>query len=219
MKSSSLRAQALAAVVASVPLLVGGCSHVGGDLPAIWLLMKGIWTTSPGVSLQEAAAVPYASIGVRLGDSNEIILVLATDDRGSQLWTSSQRIAIITQNGRVTRTAGLEHNLGGIQVQAANRTNAAAFTWLADFPDLSLYAVPITCRQMKVSDETITILGKEIQTRRVEERCASDSDSLDWSFKNTFWRDPQSGMAWKSTQHFHPNSPPLTIQTLRPVAD
>ncbi len=139
----SPEAKAIIALAASA-LILGGCVGFGGDAVALYTVAKRMWAGSKSVTLQEAASVPYASIGVRLGGSNETMLVLASEVRGRQLWTSAQRIALVMEGGRLVRTAGLKGNLCGSQLRVPSAENVGPFTWLADFPDLSLYGVPIT---------------------------------------------------------------------------
>lgn len=204
-------------VIAAASLASGCIEYGGGDIDSIYQAAKSAWSGGQRVTLEEAAAVPYASIGVQTGGNTEIMLVLASDSAGRQLWTSSARIAITTYNGRIVRTAGLEHNLGGYESRAI-ANNAASITkyWQADFPDLGLYSISIACRENLVGDETIVVLGKDIHTRRIEETCQAEGGQLDWSFKNTFWRDPESGLAWRSIQHIHPRLHTIEIETLRP---
>src|SRR5690349_17575742 len=47
-----------------------------------------------GVTLQQAAAIPYATIGVRIDGSPEGMLALAVTNPGDErLWTSASRVA------------------------------------------------------------------------------------------------------------------------------
>jgi hypothetical protein len=208
-----------AGLVLAIASLASGCIDFGGgDVGAIYQAAKTAWHGGEKVTLQEAASVPYASIGVQFGGSQEIMLILASDTAGRQLWTSSARIAITTDHGRIVRTSGFERNLGGYEsrilpADAANKTSH----WQADFPDLGLYSISIICRERLIGDETIMILGKDIRTHRFEESCEAEQ-SLDWSFKNTYWRDPASGLAWRSIQHVHPRLGPIETEILRPPA-
>ena len=129
------------------------------------------------------------------------MLVQAGDLNGQALWTSAARIAITTnRQGRIIRSAGFPYNLEGFQIEADDtQTNSlGTVRWMADFSDLGRYAIPIACSRHSGGEETIVILGKNIRTRRVDETCRSTSSELDWSFSNTFWLDPTTGIAWRS---------------------
>ncbi len=216
--SSSLRHRwALPALAAAC--LLGACSsESGGDWMDVYDVAKHAWSGSgPGVKLEQAAAVPYASMGVRLGDGPEVMIILASDMGGQRLWTSAARIAITTESGRIVRTEGFTHDLGSyVPIGDAEENGARTVRWQADFPDLKLYSILILCRDKQVRDETIVILGKDIHTRRIDESCSSESSQLDWSFENTYWVDPANGFVWRSIQHVHPQLDAIETEVLRP---
>ena len=200
---------------------LASCSGIvaGSDLDSLYKLTKAAWSgQGQNVSLAEAASVPYASMGIRLGDGPEGLIVLAGDNGGQRLWTSALHIALTTKDGRIVRTAGLAHNLSGYQIVRITQNADGTQTRLSlvDFADLGLYSVPIYCRDRHAGSQTIIILGKEIHTTRINETCASRSSRLDWSFHNTYWRDPETGLTWRSIQHVHPNIEPLETEILRP---
>src|SRR5438045_7358616 len=101
-------------VSAACGLIVSACSS---DSSTDWGELSGMVSQvftgggGAGVTLQQAAAIPYATIGVRIDGSAEGMLALATSNPGDErLWTSSARIALLTRAGRIVRTAGLEQN-------------------------------------------------------------------------------------------------------------
>jgi hypothetical protein len=210
-----------AAPALAAALLLAGCSSIGrGDVSSVYAIAHGLWGTGQKVTLEEAASVPYASMGIRLGDGTETMIILAGDTGGQNLWTSSAKIAITTSDGRIVRTAGFEHNLGGYEPRgdSSSENGGRTVRWQADFPDLNLYSVPIACQDRQAGNETIVILGADIHTRRIEESCASAGSRLDWSFKNTYWVDPDSGVVWRSIQHVHPQLDAIETEILRPPA-
>lgn len=206
----------------AAPLALSACNSVnfgGGDVGQIYRLTKAAWSsTDRNVTMAQAAASPYASMGIRLGDGPQSMVILATDSGNERLWTSAAHITLATRNGRIVRTAGLEHNLSGYQTvrDTDNENGTRTILWFADFADLGRYSVPIQCRDRNAGPETITILGKTIHTRRVNESCASQSSRLDWTFHNTYWRDPESNLTWRSIQHVHPGTEAIETEILRP---
>ena len=211
-----------AAPILGAFLLLGGCDATlgGGDAASIGAMIKNMWSGSANkVALEEAAAVPYASMGIRLGGGPETMLILAGDTGGQRLWTSAVGIAITTSDdGRIVRTAGFAHNLEGYARgrDSLGEGGVRSLRWQADFPDLKLYSVSIACRDRPAGDETIIILGKDIHTRRIDESCSTEGSGLDWSFKNRYWLDPSSGLVWRSIQHVHPRLDAIETETLRP---
>jgi hypothetical protein len=219
---SSNRKACRAAPVLAAVLVLAGCSAVGSsDVTSLYAIAKNLWSGgSQKVILEEAASVPYASMGLRLGGGPQVMIILAGDAGGQRLWTSAAKIAITTKDGRIVRTAGFEHNLGGYDSQDSTlgTDGARMVRWQADFPDLSLYSVPIICQDQPAREETIVILGQAIHTRRIDESCASKGSRLDWSFDNTYWLDPSSGLVWRSIQHVHPRLDAIEMEILRPPA-
>jgi len=207
----------IAGLLLSCP--VAGCTFLGGDAGAIYEFGKQAFTARR-VTLAEAASSPYASLGLRVGGSPEIMIILATDSGGEQLWTSAAHVAIVTSAGRVVRTSGLEHDLGNLV--ARDRTSGNDQTsivhWLADLPELKAYGVPVVCESRPMRDETIVVLGKPLHTRRIVERCRAEASTFSWSFKNVYWVDPGNGLVWRSIQHINPKLDALELEVLRPPA-
>lgn len=177
---------------------------------------------APGITIKQASEIPYATLGFRIGSSGERMMVLATDHYGERLWTSSERQALVTHNGRLIKTAGLRWNLtnmrfdggdplaGGLQHGVPHKPVLR----VVSFNDIHRYDVTISGRFEQKGPKTITILGAELPTLMITEHCRSDD--LDWEFTNIFWIDADSGFVWRSKQTIHPNLPPITISILRP---
>ena len=207
-------------------LLLAGCSSSGsGDFGQYFQVIKQSLNGSFGkssISLQQAAAIPYASMGWRLNDGPQNIVVLATENGSELLWTSAAHAVILTEDGRIKRTVGLPHNLSasapggsGSWVSPAQALSGPYTQQsVADFSDAGLYGVPITCRGRAIGAQAIKILGKTLSTRRVQESC--DSPSLHWSFINSYWLDPQTGFTWRSRQHIHPKGDVIETEIFRP---
>jgi hypothetical protein len=207
-------------------LLLAGCTSTNqsSTYSQYFLLVRKAFTTglsAQRVTRQQAAAIPYASLGYRVGGGPELILILATDNAGEQLWTASNHVVLMTNGGRVVRTQGLERNMGtttsasgDIPPPARARTGPLSYTRLVDFPDLDVYGAALNCSLSQARPETVTILGSTIATLRVNETCRAPS--LDWSFTNSFWIDPQSPVVWQSVQHIHPKLDELHITIFRP---
>jgi len=177
---------------------------------------------SPHVTKDQAAAIPYASIGYRLNDGPEQLLVLATDSGAEQLWTSGAHVVIVTRGGRIVRTVGLAQDVSAVTPQkgqqifrpAEAKGRSLISVRLEDFPGIPAYGVAVKCTSLPKDLETIVILGRGITTRKVDEACRSDA--LDWSFTDSYWIDPQSALVWRSIQHVGPKEEKIEIETLRP---
>jgi Group 4 capsule polysaccharide lipoprotein gfcB, YjbF len=215
------RPQALAAA-----LLLAGCTSAGtSDYQLYYQALRRSITDSFGtarVTRDQAAAIPYASMGYRLNDGPERLLVLATDTNGERLWTSASHIVIVTRGGRIVRTVGLTHNISGVTPQLGKDIPALASalkgsvmsTRRADFPDIAAYDVAVTCKASDRGMEAIAILGQGVTTQKIDEVC--QSPRLNWSFTDSYWLDPDSGLVWRSIQHVSPKGGRIETEILRP---
>ena len=114
MKSPRLRVPRRIAALACTALLAACSSDGSGDWRALLQVARTSWEgRDAAVGLNEAAAIPYSTLGVRLNEGREQILILALDSNGERLWTSSSRVAITTRNGRIVGTAGFGTDLSG----------------------------------------------------------------------------------------------------------
>jgi hypothetical protein len=173
-------------------------------------------TRDAAVGLNEAAAIPYATLGVRVDGGREQLLVLATDASGERMWTAGTAVAITMRHGRIIRTAGFGTDLTGYDGQDGPNDwlHARTLSWTADFADLGRYSVPVICNSQPAGRDPIAILGKQFDTVRVDLNCRADL--LDWSFTNSYWVSAQTGRVWRSVEQFHPKGPVLETELLRP---
>lgn len=206
-------------------LLLCGCSSQTNTWNQYFQVLRDSWRNSTGsgaITLEQAAAVPYATLAYRVDGSSEMMLVLATDNGGEQLWTASSRVVLSTRDGRILRSVGLPHDRGGMAPQTRqplpppSRALQAAFSTArtADFPDVGLHGVALNCVTTARGRQIINVLGTAMATTRVDEVCQSRNPR--WSFTDNYWVDSQSGIVWQSLQHLHPSGTTVRVKILRP---
>jgi hypothetical protein len=214
-------------LVAATLLALYGCGSAGSgntNYTQFYQLTKQSLSASFGnvrVTRDQAASIPYASMGYSEDGGNQILLVLATDSGGELLWTGPSHAVIVTRDGRIVRTVGLGHDLAGLTMRSglAPAPSAAVrgpftSTRLEDFPELGIYGAQVTCRTHMVGQQKINILGQAVATNRVEEACQSPKP--DWSFVDTYWVEQDNGLVWRSHQHIHPKGGEIEIELFRP---
>jgi hypothetical protein len=206
--------------------LLGGCeSQDGSNYAQMWKILRASVAAGFGdqkITRDQAAAIPYASMGWRVGGGNQMLVVLATDNGGQLMWTSAARIVLVTRDGRLMRSVGLAHDLGGTTAKGGGNLPAPATALagafsssrLADYPDTGRYSVPINCTTRVAGPQAISILGRALATIRVDEACSSPS--LRWRFTDRYWIDPKDGTVWRTLQHVHPGEDALETELLRP---
>jgi hypothetical protein len=201
-------------------LLLAGCgsdsdfSQLGGVLVQSF---SGIGGDGPPVERDKAAAVPFATIGVRYGSSAEAMLVLATKSGDESEWLAGTQVSIITRAGHIVRTVGLPRNLTGVQGPIADTgpdTQPGSYHYLYDFADKRIFGAMVECTQKDAGPERIEIIGGTHDTRHIVEDCRAPF--FDWDFQNDYWRDMATGYIWKSIQNTHPDGDPVTVEALRP---
>ena len=173
------------------------------------------------VTRQQAASVPYASMGFIQDGGNENMVILGTDQGGEQLWTSAAKVVIVTRDGRITRTLGLDHDLSGMTTRGgALPAPAVAIvapftsTRLQDYPEMGMYGVIVACSARVAGRQTVKILGQPIATVRVDESCRSRRP--EWSFTDIYWVDADNGRVWRARQHIHPQGGIIETEIFRP---
>jgi hypothetical protein len=218
--------KALPLLPLAAALLLSGCSSQSSTLWGQYLqvLRESYRQTTGGgrVTMDQAAAVPYASVAYRADGGSERMLVLASDTNGDLLWTAASRVVLLTRDGRLLRSIGLPHDRGGLSPQAGSTLAPPVAALkapyrsvrLADFPDLSLYGVTLNCVTTARGRANVMVLGTALVTTRVDETCQSQRPR--WSFTDSYWLDADSGFVWMSMQNVHPSGTRLQIKILRP---
>jgi hypothetical protein len=214
--------------VGALALLSASCSSgTSGNTnySQFYQIIKTSFSASFGkirVSRDQAAAIPYASMGYSVDGGNQVLLVLGTDTGGELLWTSAAHVVIVTRDGRIVRSLGLGQDLTGLTTPsnapppspAAAIREPFASTRLEDFPELGLYGVTVSCRAHMAGRQTIKILGQAIPTIQVDEACQSRNP--EWSFVDNYWVDADNGLVWRSHQHVHPKGGVIETEIFRP---
>jgi hypothetical protein len=214
-------------IAAAAVLLLTGCSSSDSgntNYAQFYQLAKQSLSASFGdvrVTRDQAASIPYASMGYRQDGGNQILLVLATDSGGELLWTGPSHAVIVTRDGRIVRTVGLGHDLAGLTMRNASAPPPGAAAQgpfssarLEDFPELGIFGALVSCRAHLVGRQKIDILGQAVTTNRVDEACQSQRP--EWSFMDSYWVDPDNGLVWRSRQHVHPKGGEIETEVFRP---
>src|SRR5262249_1914903 len=122
-------------------------------------------------------------------------------------------------------TAGLPNDLNGLKGDGDPAAQATAegdplpgkhYALFFDFQDLGLFGIKADCTAEDRGPDTVDVLGAELATHRIVEDC--EIAPLRWSFENTFWVDPVTGLPWRSRQYVHPKLSAVTIDLFRPPA-
>jgi hypothetical protein len=97
---------------------------------------------------------------------------------------------------------------------AAALSGKVNYTRLEDLPDGRIYGGRLSCSAIYRGRQTIVILGRGIATAKIDETC--EASALNWSFTDSYWMEPASGLVWKSIQHISPEKGKIETEILRP---
>lgn len=195
-----------------------GCAGDSDIVAAGNVLWSAIGKPPVKISREQAAAIPFATMGLQLGSNAQAILILGANTPEALEWFAGQQIYVATNRGRIVRTSGMPYDLGGLREELNANSQGlmgkATWTYALDLPDLGIFGTTLRCMDNPTGPETIDILGASISTVHIRERC--EAQGISWKFENEFWQDPMTGYVWRSKQYIHPKSPPVTLETLRP---
>lgn len=214
-------------VVSSAVIALSGCGQDTTFYGAIWPTAKRIVRGAPDEPIERdrIANTPLASISARIGRNERGMMVLLREQGGRRYWYSNNRLVFVTRAGRLIQTAGMPSNLRNITSSSedplrlnphlAEQAVETTFTYEVEIDGIyDLLTVQSILEPQ--GDDEITISGLTFKTRRLVEHCKSKKAK--WSFKNKYWVDPYDGLIWKSVQHFNPEFPAVSMETLKPPA-
>jgi hypothetical protein len=158
-------------------------------------------------------AASSAEMGLTYGDSPEIFLSLDAAEGSRLTWFGQDRVLIVTDGGRIVKTAGLAKNMGGSSPFFPNSDNGVERFFGIDFPDLNMFGAPVICKRQDYGDVAIRVPGGTILAGHIIEHCSSRP--MNWTFDNEYWEDRKTQYVWRSCQYIHPAAPPVMLEVLR----
>lgn len=221
------RRQVLGGLLASG---AAGCASNSGSVVDLFSSSISAKSRSPNdypLSTEQIQSMPYATLGVRIGDFPRAVTVLATIDGADLQWVSADQSSFYTRNGRLVRSRGLDRDLGATRWLTPAGDPIAGFGKGGELPAPGIYreidlkhadeaAVAVESRYRLGRDETLTVLGREHLLRRIDE--VAVVPAWRWKAHNSFWVDPQTGVVWRSVQQYCPEMPPIELALLKPPA-
>lgn len=178
--------------------------------------------TKKTFSAASVEKIPYASMGVRLGGSDQALVVLAKNINDDLYWVSANQVTLVTRHGRLIRTIGLVSDLRTTRFGSPDPVQTGLQVIPQDenlirFVDVRPGAVDVAATSVFriQGEEQIEILGQPRPTLRVEEHVSVWR--WNWHVKNHYWVDPMSGFVWKSRQHIVPKLAEMELEIFKPA--
>ena len=158
--------------------------------------------------------IPYDTMQVSIGRSENTLIVLEEIKGDNFKWTSSNSVKIYTRNGFIFRLTGLGNELENIELGKNHPFETNIFgnidflntTSFYTFDNPKLFRLPIKSSFYFLKDEIIEILGSQVNTKVYKE--SVEENLINWNFDNFYWID-ERGKLVKSIQHVSPKHPPI----------
>ncbi|TKA90978.1 YjbF family lipoprotein [Halopseudomonas bauzanensis] len=193
-----------------------GCNSLSGD--ALQTMKLAISGPESPITVDKVHAVNGPALAVRLGAA-EAMLVSNGTGTGLVEWYGNTEM-LLTQHGRVTRTAGLPADViaplvAGDPFNAGllNVADGTEVVRLVDYPVQYQTGLRQYARYKRGPVETIEYMGQRHQLQRVDEHIRMPE--LGFKATNHYWLEPDTGLVRRSVQHFAPDLPPLRLTLLK----
>ncbi|MET2847601.1 YjbF family lipoprotein [Vibrio owensii] len=199
--------------------LTVGCTQKFNDVSAT---VQDAYNNYIDVELtpDEIEAVPYASAYLKIGSQKQVFVVLAfaehnpLTDKTQLKWVSADKAMIVTENGHIVKTIGLQtSNLAGIYGHIPTYSNASTtFSLSYDWSENDRYGFPASVLRTYKGKDTVNTPISSIQTDVYKETVSFTS--LSESVDNLYWVN-SSGQVIKTLQHLGPNMVPVELTILK----
>lgn len=210
--------------------VIAGCTAVTEETRATiaYALQK---PDSVELSADEVAAFPYTALYARWTDGPQALLVLGYVDSNEFSWVSADRETLITKQGRVIRTAGVDYDLVGVSNLAADplrcivtAPDACERTWqreievqveIAHQRHLDhAYSRALESRFEVLGTEQLELAAGVYDVTRVEEHGVVRFSGREQGFTNVFWLEAD-GHVIKSVQQVVPQRASLELTQMK----
>tara|TARA_Y100000591_G_C21615772_1_gene585232 strand:- start:149 stop:805 length:657 start_codon:yes stop_codon:yes gene_type:complete len=163
-------------------------------------------------------SIPYASALLQIDEGPVGLVILESIVGNKFVWISEDNVYIVTENGRIVETRGLENNL--IKFNANyNYKNESSFGLIHnsyysyDKPELNNLKIKVKLSRSDL--RSYKLFSKKIKLSLIEEEVSNDY--LGWERINKFWVD-ESGFTWKIEQSISPKLPVIKFEiTKKPL--
>lgn len=198
-------------------LLLQACSATTKGLGhSLWDSMFG----TPGVHLtdDELQNMPYASQYMQLNDGPQLFVVLAFDENGQQKWVTQDQAMLVTRNGRLIKTTGLQDNLlqtGNLDADPLKSPgqirDGASWTRLMGWTEHQQVRYATARSQFSWEGRDSLKTGSDITPVRVLKETVT-TDQARWH--NRYWID-EDGQIRRSEQFLGADYFPVTTQLIK----
>ena len=170
------------------------------------------------ISSEAIKSIPYASALLRIGKGAQGLIILESIESGKETWVSADGLFLVIQDGRIIRTAGIEHNLidfkSNIDITLENNSSQSYYQYYS-YDKPSLKDLRISAKLIYKGYREVILFDQIRDLLLVEEVITSEYHG--WSFVNQYWLD-NKGFIVKSRQKISPKLPFFEIEITKKPA-
>ena len=211
-------------------LLLSSCAFLNSEklAPSYTYAYKAIKNALFGypdlnISREIVENIPYASGLLKIGKGTQGLVILESIEKNNYLWVSKDKVYIVTKDGRIERSIGLQNNLTKISSidqsfkDVLTKPNLVTeYYSYYSFEDPLLFDLKVAISIENKGIHEIEILGERRKLVLIEESISSEL--IGWKEKNKFWVDPIDYFVWKSEQNITPKLPTFIFQVTKKPA-
>ena len=181
--------------------------------------IKNIITGQEGIDISPELieSIPYASLSLKIGKGPKGLLILESIRNDEETWVSADGLILITKNGRIIKTAGLDHNLSNFispsinsYEQQSGEERAYKYYYSYDVPFLINLEVEVNI--VDKGFEVIELHNGERRLRLIMEIISNKK--IGWKAVNKYWID-EDNFIWKSKQKISPKLPEFSLEVTK----
>ncbi|MDO6692977.1 YjbF family lipoprotein [Aliiglaciecola sp. 3_MG-2023] len=173
--------------------------------------IKLYFSSKDNVTLNKESVLtsPVDLLYIKAGERPYVTLALAFIENSQYKWVSADDAVMITQNGRLVRTLGLDNNLIYVDnldndpmASKSNITENATWNSYLDL-DPQQYGVKLHSSFSRESNIPLAILEQQFLTIKITEYVTTqDALGNTENWQNEYWYHMQSGQLLRSSQQF-----------------
>lgn len=165
----------------------------------------------------------YDSVYVKINNGKQILMILALIENNKETgqeqlkWVSADKVMLITENGRIVKTLGLNHNLVDLRKtgnssfsHSDSQINSSfIYSWMPDYR----YNFQASSQSSYIDDEIIHLSKWSVSTQYTIESIKFDSFK-NHSFENRYWRN-EANQTVKTIQYIGPNMDKIEMNFIK----
>ena len=156
--------------------------------------------------------IPYASSLVKIGKGPYALMILESSENNEHTWVSADGVYLVTYEGRIIKTAGLQNNLTQLTMPKINWTSIdkpQQFNYYLSYDKPYLRDLKIEVEVTNQGQTLTKLFNREVKLVLIKEKLRNRY--LGWEVENSYWVDDK-GFVWKSKQFISPKLPSFEVE-------